>query len=544
MTSAESAVASPSDHSASPTETQRPVSATATKPSIFATADHKSTGRLLFGASLLFLLGGLAVGAVLRAELADGGYQILEANNDGQLFSAHATTMVYLFLLPAMLAAARFVVPLQLGARTSALPRVGAASAWGVIGGGLLVLVSYVVDGGPIAGLALISGDSLASVSSAGLASELWILGLALVVVSLIAGWIDVVVTVAYMRAAGLRLTRIPAFSFAAMVGGSVAVLGLPALLAGLLLLWIQLHHGATLFGAPGFDKAWRSTLWLYGQPALFVPLIVGAGALTDVVVRAAKRRPTAWTLQLSLIGVAGVGAFSAWLTDSGDSAANIFLPASSWATVAVYAPLAMLGLLWMATLAAGRAKPTAGLFGVVGAELVLLAAAVVGVVGAATDVSAGSQYTSAFLHLAVFAAPLVAVVVIGIHWAPKLAGVAWSAASATGVIGLVVLGSLISFAPGAAINEAPRLVGDNPDDTGLHVVMLVGSAILALGLLAFVVRTIATMLRVRSAPVSADGGESGLTLEWLAATPPAPENFDVLPLATSEVPLLEEVSR
>ncbi len=533
MTSAEAGIAPPDDTvSADSSRTRR--------DSVFTTTDHKVSGRLLLGAALTFLVAGLSVGAVLRAELAGSGYQILGANHEGQLFSAHATIMFFLFLLPALLGAARIVVPLQIGATTSALPRLGTAATWGAIGGGALVLASYLINGGPVAGDALVSPDGLATVKSAGMASELWIAGLALLVVSLIAGWLDVVVTVAYMRAAGLRMSRVPGFAFAALVGGSIVVLTLPAFLAGLLLLWVHLHHGAHFFGSPGFDKVWRTTMWLYGLPALFVPLVVGAGALSDVVVTTARRRPLLWQIQLGLIGAAGIGTLSAWLTDSGDSPANIFLPASSWATMAVYGPLALLGLLWLGTLAAGRARPSVGLLLVAGAETMLIAAAVVGLIGAASDVTAGSQYTSSFIHLAAFAAPLVAVVAIGIHWSPQITGTRWSAAMVGGVAMMVVTGALIAFAPGAAINNAPRLVGDNPDDTGLHAVMLAGTVLLGLGLLAFVIQTLAGMLRSGSVAKLATDTPEGLTLEWLCATPPTEYNFDELPTLGSETPLAE----
>jgi heme/copper-type cytochrome/quinol oxidase subunit 1 len=492
------------------------------------TADHKVIGRAYIVAALAFLLVGGAVGGLLRAglDLSDASYL--------RLYDLHATGTAVLVLAPLWLGLATYLVPLQIGAVRLAFPRLQSFAFWSYVLGGILHLASYTGDGPRVAGL---SFEHLTLTGSGDKAhTDLWIASLAVITIAAVLGAANLVATVLNLRTEGMTLGRIPMFSWATLVSGTGTVLAAPVFLAGLLLLFLDQHFGGREFfaqGTVGTQVVWQHMLWLYGRPDLYLLVVPGLGAASDIVSKAA-RRPLANTDAARMaIGAFAFLGFGAWAAGT-KVAGAVVLPTYSGLTAAVVLPLGALVLLWLDTLRrAAGIKPDGGIAFVV-AFILTVGAGGVAAVAAALKTVDGSAWSTGQVHLVAFAAPLLLAVGALHHWAPKLWGRPLSAAEAAahalllfGGAALTALGSYLAGWDGQA-------KATNVND-GFAKLSVAGGAVLLLGLVAVALAVLARTLQ----PGSAEDAD-GITLEWAAPSPPPPHNFDTLPEVRSDAPLAD----
>src|SRR4051794_4700722 len=237
------------------TETRpEPATEAATEPVVVSretwltTSDHKKLGLLFLGFSLLFLLTGGILALVLRGQLAEG--DMIGAETYGRLFNMHATVMTMLFLAPAWVGLATYLVPLQIGWGRFALPRLPALSLWLSVAGGGILVAAY-IDGVPN-GLGLTVSSAPQATGQANTAPLLWISALIVLAVSTILAATSILVTVLLLRTDGMTLRRVPAFSWASLVTSTVLVLSTPVFLAGLVMLFLDQRFGSSLFSSVG----------------------------------------------------------------------------------------------------------------------------------------------------------------------------------------------------------------------------------------------------------------------------------------------------
>jgi len=508
------------------------------------TADHKRVGLLYLLFSLLFLLVGGALGVALKAELATDGVQIV-GDNFSRLFSEHATVSVFLFLAPAWVGLASYIVPLQIGAARVAFPRALAFSLWLFVGGGGLLLVSYMVGSpGGTRSLGLTSAAPLvARRGGANDATDLWILALMLLSLAAVIAAATLAVTVLRLRVPGLTLRRAPMFSTATLVTSLGILLATPVFLAGLLMLFLDQHTGGRLFlpSTGGAPAVWQHTLWLFGRPEVFLLSLPAIGAACDIVATHARRgflddRP----LQAA-IGLFGILAFGAWwLPDN--AARALVLPNPPVLNAVLGGVIGIVVLVLLGTVVKGRVKAHVSLLFVVGWILLLALAAANGIIAALVGVE-GRAWTEGFLHTAVFGAPTLLVAGAVYHWAPKLFGRHLHQATG-GAVFLLLFGGFALLGLGDFLlgyNDAPARLADYPpgEDWGTFATLAtIGGVLLALGavlLVADIVRALAGKARAAE-----EDPYEGLTLEWAAASPPPPHNFDAIPEVRSPYPVLD----
>ncbi|HUR18712.1 MAG TPA: cbb3-type cytochrome c oxidase subunit I [Acidimicrobiales bacterium] len=513
----------------------------ATPEGWFATADHKRLGLLYLGAALLFLLVGGILGMVLRTELLSEGSGIA-GDEYGRLFSMHVTVSTMLFLAPAWVGIASYVVPLQIGSGRLAFPRLHAFSFWLFLLGGGLLLTSYVV--GPPRGLGLVSSVPTPAGKGGGdTATSLMIVSLALVAVAALLAAADLAVTVLKLRTPGLTLRRLPMLSWAILTSSLVTVLATPVFLAGLALFYMDQRFGGALFAAAtlGSRSVWRHTLWLYGRPDVYLLLLPGLGAGCDIVATHARR-----PLVSPAAGRAAIVAFAflslgAWASGSGVGDA-ILLPTYSPLTALVVLPVGVLVLLWLATMAAGHRHLHTALLFVAGFVLLAAFGALNAAIAAAAKVD-GTAWTTGHLHVVAFGAPTLLLLAAIVHWAPKLFGRELAPGAARigflGVFGGFFLMGLGSYLLG--YDGAPSRTSDfdfSSDASTFSTLSTLGAVVLLLGLLAFVAEMIRAA-RSLAPPGPADPYQ-GLTLEWATSSPPPPHSFDSVPEVRSAHPLLD----
>ena len=523
---------------AEPATTAPPAGAEA----ITATADHKRLGLLSLGGAALFLLVGGALGMVLRAELAAEGVDIVGGNYN-RLFSLHATVSALLVLAPAWIGLATYVVPLQIGSGRLALPRLHAFATWLYLLGGGLLVAAYII--GPPLGLGIADATPTpAPEGGASHANALAVVSMALVAVAVVLAAVSLATTVLKLRTPGMTLRRVPMFSWATLVTSLVTILSTPVFLAGLVLVYIDQRLGASFFHPEHIagQTIWQHTVWLFGRPEVYLLALPGLGAACDIVATHARRPLLSLNAArgaLSLYAVLSLGAWAAG-TKVADA---IVLPTYSVLTALTAAPVGLLVLVWLGTLAKGKPHGHVSLLFVGGAVALAGAGALHVAIAGMAGVD-GTAWTTGHLHTVYFGAPTLLLAGAVYHWAPKLFGRELSAGlgrlAFLGLFGglfLLGLGSYLLGYDGAPSHVRDFRFSSSASTYGLLAAVGGGAAVLgALAMLADVVAAMAG----RASAAGPDDPYEGLTLEWATASPPPPAGFDAVPEVRSAHPLLD----
>lgn len=488
------------------------------------TGEHKRLGLLALGLGLAQLIAALVLGVVLHLDIS-GEYV-------RRVFNAHTTSMALLSLAPAWAGLATYVVPLQIGARRLALPRLHAFGVWCGVAGALGVLTSYLIGAAGRSGLALSDPIEALAGSEASTATQLWIVSLGVVAVGALSVAIDLAATVLTERIEGMTLGRVPAFTWSVLVTSAALVLAIPTFLAGLALLYVDQRNGGVFFDhdTRGTAETWRHLLWLYGRPELWLLGIPALGALSDIVATHARRPLMNHGAALGLIAAAGIASFGAWAADS-PAARAVVLPTHSLGTVLIGAPVGLLVLMWLATLKTGEPRfhpATAG----AGAFVALVGLAGVNAAIAATqDVAFSQAFALAQVTATIYGPVTVALIAAIVHWSPKLSGRVVASGTALGGVGLAFLGAVVAAGAGWISGYAGA--------GGTDRIAAAGYLLMALGALAAAAALVPDRGEGRAAVP--DDPYEGHTLEWATSSPPAVHNFDALPVVRSATPLTDE---
>jgi heme/copper-type cytochrome/quinol oxidase subunit 1 len=529
------------------------------------TGDHKKIGRLYIAFSMLYLLVSLGASAVLAFEQSDqSGLDVFTSGSYFQVLSLASQGLVFLGLLPLLLGLAILVTPLQVGSRTIAFPRAAAASFWGYLVGGGMLIGAYGINGGPG------GGDTQAV--------DLWILSFGIVIASLLIGTVCVVTTVITLRTPGMYLDRVPLFSWSMVVAGSLWIFTLPVVLASLLLAYLDHRYGR--MGLGGNYDLYPWIHWTTRPPQVFLYAIPAIGIVAELIPVAAGARQRLYKTVMALIALTGALAFGAYTVllyrDLGTEVVTLPIVGSDFSIYSNYylviamvtLPLPILLLLgaWTDTLVRGTNRRfDAGLLFALATGLLLL-------LGTAT--AALSMYEPLDLAqtswLAGVASLAIGAGLVGglggcYWWATKIWGITLPAALAMAVVVAALAGSLLvgggQLAAGAAeqpdvillaanggeVPYAGVLEVDTLVDTG-NLVSTVGWALLGLSVLLMGLGVIGAAVR---RPSGDDEGSAedvvpndpwdGFTLEWATQSPPITGNFTDVALVTSAAPLLDE---
>jgi cytochrome c oxidase subunit I len=522
--------------------------------------DHKPLGIAFVGVALLFLVVGGVLAVLMRAQLLGAESDLLSDQQYRTLFTFHGSYLVFLFLLPAWVGIATAVVPLQIGAARLAFPRLQSLAFWLTAVGGLLMSMAPFASGSR----RITSGWALNSPIPSGPgfegdAVELLVLGIAVVLVAVLLAVTNLLVTILKFRAPGLTSRRLPMFTWSVVVGGSVLLLCLPVLVGGLLMLYVDHHYESQLFS--GFTSArggnplvWTRLFWFAAYPMLWALVIFALGVASEIVAVFAGR-PLADRAKASaaLLGV-GVLAFAGWGSEVRNLRAGRYIFVVG--ALLVLLPVASLVLNWLLTLRkAGReegvdavrgrllAMPMLHVLGLISVLAVGLGASAVSALDA-TGRSHSNYWQVGQQHLMYFGPATLAFVAAAHFWAPKLFGRRLSDGLGRLELLLLVGGAHLAFLPALVlgIQDMPRHTSAFEADEGwelANMAMGLGTAVLTLGVLVFVVNVLVSVGAKRGKPAG-DDPWGGHTLEWTTASPPPRYNFDSLPEVRSANPALD----
>jgi cytochrome c oxidase subunit I len=508
------------------------------------TTDHKRIGIMYMVTTFVFFCLGGVEALLIRLQLGAPNNSLVTPTTYNQLFTMHGTTMIFLFVVPMMAGLANYFLPLMIGARDMAYPRLNALSFWLLLAGGIVFYASLFWNP-PESGWtsAVPLANSLYSPSGG---EDAWIYLIHLTGLSSILGAINFYATVANMRARGMSWGRLPLFVWAILTYSVLIIFAMPVIAGAVTLLLTDRHFGTHFFDPAngGSPLLWQNLFWFFGHPEVYIMILPGFGLVSEILPVFARKPIFGYkAIAASTVAIAFLG-FLTWahhmFAAPIPEAILVFVMLSSF-LIAVPTGVKMLN--WIATLWRGTIEFKTPLLFCAGFLALFLIGGISGVFLAIFPVDwqlNETYFVVAHIHFVLMGGSVFTIFAGIYYWFPKITGRMLSEGLGKVSFGLMLVGFLATFLIQHVIglDGMPRRVYeyDNVGHLALYnAISTVGSFILAAGVLVTVVNV------VRSLKVGAIAGPDpwkANTLEWFTASPPPANNFDVIPLVRSAEPM------
>jgi cytochrome c oxidase subunit I len=510
------------------------------------TTDHKKIGILyLFATFLFFILGGVEV-LIMRLQLAQPNGTVVSPETYNSLLSMHGSTMIFLFVVPVWAGLANYLVPLMIGARDMAFPRLNALSFWLLLFGGVAFYASLFFDP-PRAGWTSYTPLSDDSYSPSG-GIDAWIFMVHLTSIASMLGAINFVATIHNMRAKGMTWGRLPLFIWSMLVYSYLLILALPSLSAAATMLLTDRHFGTDFFDPTGGGDPllWQHLFWFFGHPEVYIMVLPAFGVISEVLPVFARKpifgykAVAASTIAIAFLSML-VWAHHMFTTPTATVVLAFFMISSF--TIAV--PTGIKIFNWLATLWRGQIVMKTPLFFAAAFLSQFVIGGITGVIMAMFPVDwqiHDTYFIVAHFHYVLFGGSAFALFAALYYWFPKMSGRMLSESAGKLSFWLMFIGFNLTFLiqHSAGLSGMPRRIYDYSSSTGwtgYNLVSSIGSFILGIGVLVTVVNVLVSLKRGRRA---GNDPWHGNTLEWFVASPPPANNFDVVPRIRSAEPMID----
>ena len=511
------------------------------------TVDHKRIG-ILYGVTALafFIIGGIEA-LLIRIQLARPENTFLDPDTYNQLFTMHGTTMIFLVAMPLAVAFFNYVVPLQIGARDVAFPRLNALSYWIFLLGGLVLNSSWLFGAAPNGGWFGYAPLSERQYSP-GLNMDFWAIGLQILGISSILGGINFITTIINLRAPGMRLMRMPLFTWMTLVTSFLLITAMPVIAVALFFLQFDRNYGTNFFvpSAGGDPILWQHLFWMFGHPEVYILVLPAFGIISDVIPTFSRKPLFGYAIMVYsgiLIGFIGWGVWShhMFATGLGPIADSFF----SVATMIIAIPTGVKIFNWLATMWGGSLRFTTAMLYAVGMIAVFTIGGVSGVhhsVAPADLQQTDTYYVVAHFHYVILA--IVLAFFAGIYyWFPKITGRMMDERLGKWSFAFTFVGGNVLFFPMHFIGllGMPRRTWTYFSELnlgGLNLLSTIGAFTMAFGVLLVLINMVRSARRGEPAPANPWGAA---TLEWATSSPPPVYNFARIPTIHSREPLWDE---
>jgi cytochrome c oxidase subunit 1 len=512
------------------------------------TTDHKRIG-IMYGvtAFIFFLMGGVEA-LIIRAQLASPNATIVDADTYNQLFTMHGTTMIFLAVMPLSAAFFNYIIPLQIGARDVAFPRLNAFSYWVFLFGGLFINASFLFGAAPDGGW-FGYANLTSKAYSPGLNIDFWVLGLQVLGVASLAAGFNFVVTIVNMRAPGMKLMRLPVFTWMSLVTQFIVITAFPVITIALVFLMFDRFFGTNFFNAAagGDLLLWQHLFWLFGHPEVYILILPTMGMVSEVLPTFSRKPLFGYAVIVYsgvLIAIMGWGVWShhMFATGLGPVADSVF----SATTMLIAIPTGVKIFNWIATMWGGRLELKTPMLFAIGFIAMFILGGLSGVMHSSppSDLQQTDTYfVVAHIHYVLVGGAIMGIFAAIYYWWPKVFGRMLHEGMGKAHWFFMMLGMNLAFFPMHLIGllGMPRRIYTYDAALGLDTMNLlstIGAFILGASFLIFIYNALWTR---RNGQLAGKNPWNAATLEWAMSSPPPVYNFSVLPEVSSRLPLWTE---
>jgi cytochrome c oxidase subunit I len=513
-----------------------------------ATVDHKEIGRRYIVTALIFLALGGVLSLLMRMQLARPDNALIGASRFNELFTMHGTTMMFLFAVPVMEGVAVFIIPLMLGTRSTAFPRLNAFSYYMYLFGGLLLWSAFALNIAPDVGwfaYTPLSGPQF----SPGKRTDIWAQMITFTEVSALAAAVVLVATILKTRAPGMTLARMPLFAWAMLVVAVMIIFSMPSVALASSMLISDRLIGTHFFNQweHGDALLWQHLFWFFGHPEVYIIFLPATGFVSVIVETFCRRPVFAYPVVVLALISTGILSFGLWVHHMfATGLPRVGYSFYTAASMSVAIPTGLQIFCWLATMWDGRPRFTVPMLYVVGFIVTFVIGGLTGVIIASVPLDLqlhDTYFIVAHFHYVLIGGAVFPLLGILTYWFPKITGRMMN--ETLGKIGFwtLFLGFQLAFFPMhfSGLLGMPRRVYTYPAGLGLELPNLlstIGAFVVAAAVGVFVLNGILSLFKGAIAP---DNPWDAASLEWATSSPPPVYNFAHIPVVESRTPLWDE---
>ncbi|HEV2309113.1 MAG TPA: cytochrome c oxidase subunit I [Acidimicrobiia bacterium] len=507
----------------------------------FTTIDHKKIGIMYGATALVFFVAGGVEALLIRLQLAQPNGTVLTASQYNQIFTMHGTTMVFLLGMPLSVAFANYMIPLMIGARDVAFPRLNAFGYWGFLLGGVFLYSSFVLGGAPNGGwfgYTPLTSTPLGLGALPGRGPDFWTVGIVMLGIASTTSAINIIVTILNMRAPGMTLMRMPVFVWMMLVTFFLTLFAMPIITVAMIMVFFDRNFGTAFFLATkgGDPLLYQNLFWLFGHPEVYILILPGMGIVSEVL-PVFSRKPLFGYPVVVFSGIAigflgwGVWAHHMFTTGLGPVAVSAF----SLSTMLIAIPTGVKIFNWLATVWRGAIKLTTSMLYALGFIAMFTIGGLSGV--SLAVVPADTQQHDTYFVVAHFHYVLFGGLVFGLfagfyYWYPKIFGRMLDERLGKISFWMMLIGFNLTFFPMhlLGIFGMPRRIYTYNNGLGwdtLNLIITIGAFIIAFSVLLFIVNLIVSHQRGQ---IAGNDPWDGRTIEWSISSPPPEYNFAEIP--------------
>ena len=509
------------------------------------TVDHKRLGIMYIVSGLAFFVIGGIEALLMRWQLFTANGQVLGGTTFNQMFTMHGTTMIFFVAMPMIFGLANYVVPLMIGARDMAFPRLNAFSFWMSLLGGLLLYGSFFAGGAPDVGWFAYAPLTEYTFSRS-TATDYWILSLLISGVGTIATAVNLSATILAMRAPGMTLGKLPLFVWMMLIDAFLVLFALPPLTAALVMLLLDRQLGAHFFDVQGGGSAllWQHLFWFFGHPEVYIVALPAFGIMSEVIPVFARKVIFGYeSVAAASVGIGfisfGVWAHHMFAVGLSPGLDSFFAGAS----LLIAVPTGIKVFNWIATLYGGQLRFETPMLFAVGFLGMFVIGGLTGIMLAAAPIDwqvTDSYFVVGHFHYVLFGGTVFGLMSAMYYWWPKMTGRMLGRRLGQWHFWLLLIGFNLTFGPMhvSGLLGMPRRIYTYQAGQGWEIwnqISTIGAVIQGIAMALFMINVLVSL---RYGQPAGDDPWDAWTLEWATTSPPAEYNFETVPVVRSRRPL------